>query len=44
MLYGLYVYQQGQADHIYTPQGEKIELVFMGYDEQYVKDVIALKP
>ena len=44
LLYGLYVCQKGQAYHIFTPQGEQIGLVFMGYDEQYVKDVIALKP
>lgn len=44
MLYGLYVVQSGQAYHIFTPQGEKIGLVFMGYDGQYARDVIALKP
>lgn len=43
MLYGLYVVQQGQSYHIYTPQGEKIALVFMGYDGQYMKDVIAIQ-
>lgn len=43
MLNGLYVVQKGQAYHIFTPQGEKIGLVFMGYDGQYAKDVIALQ-
>lgn len=42
MMNGLYVEQRGQAYHIFTPQGEKIGLVFMGYDGQFAKDVIAL--
>lgn len=42
-MYGLYVLQQGQSYKLYTPQGEPIGLLFMGYDGQYMKDMIAIK-
>lgn len=42
MMNGLYIVQQGQAYHIFTPQGVKICLLFMGCDGQFMKDVIAL--
>lgn len=42
-MYGLYIVQEGQAYKIFTPQGEQIALLFMGYDRQYFKDVIAMK-
>lgn len=43
MMYGLHIVQRGQAYYIFTPQGEQIGLLFMGYDGQYFKDVIAIK-
>lgn len=43
MMYGLYIIQKGQAYQIYTPQGEQIGLLFMGYDGQFMKDAIAMK-
>lgn len=43
MMYGLYIVQKGQAYHIFTPQGEQIGLLFMGYDGQYMKDAIAMR-
>jgi len=42
MMNGLVVSQRGQSYYVFTPQGEQIALVFMGYDGQYAKDVIAL--
>ena len=43
MMYGLYIIQEGQAYKIFTPQGEQIGLLFMGYDGQFMKDAIAMK-
>ncbi len=40
----VYILQQGQSYHLFTPQGEKIGLLFMGYDGQYMKDLMALRP
>lgn len=40
---GLYILQQGHAYKMFTPQGEPISLQFMGYDGQYMKDLIAIK-
>lgn len=42
-MYGVYVVQKGQAYHLFTPQGEQIGLLFMGYDGQYMKDLAALR-
>lgn len=42
MMNGLYISQQGQAYAIFTPQGEQIGLLFMGYDGQFAKDVVAI--
>jgi len=40
----VYVLQKGQTYHLFTPQGEQIALLFMGYDGQYMKDLVALRP
>lgn len=38
------VKQNGHTYTIYTPMGEPIGMLFMGYDGEYAADVIALGP
>lgn len=41
---GIYVFQQGQAYSLYTPQGILIAQLWMGNDGQLANDVMTLGP
>ena len=44
MMNGLFVVQNGHFYSIFTPQREQVAVVFMGYDGQFARDVVALGP
>lgn len=43
-LNGIFLQQIGQTYMAYLPTGEPVAQIFMGYDGQFAKDVLALNP
>ena len=44
MMYGLYVFQQGNEYIVKTPQGLTVAWFGMPHDGQFMKDATAIKP
>ena len=43
-LNGMYIQQAGHTYMIYTPVGEPVAMLFMGYDGQFAHDVLGVPP